>query len=372
MGHSSFGGGSLYSASSVSQQHVIYMQLYAWGPMFVLTFSVAILDEHTLLARLEIDASLLAALGTADADLVHDSTDPPISQNVHRIWAGSGGIVGSTDPLCLLIDDIIEMVVGRVCRVRAFQNLTTPHRRSFASLIQPPDVKLYQYQICPFCNITKSVLSHTEIDYTSVEVNPLTKAELKPWSGGYKKVPIALIDGCQINGSEEILNSILNTPYAQHTLKERWVNINNENDKGSEIMTIETFRQSENAQKWTRFAIDDLAALLYPNICSTLCDSYNAFGYVKNVDTFTSLQKVTIQSLGAVAMYIAAGKIKCELPCRVWRVRVWYLMYPFSICNSHCVTPITFLQQSEILQMKRSHLRKHSTSTNRKGYKMAN
>jgi microsomal prostaglandin-E synthase 2 len=164
-----------------------------------------------------------------------------------------------------------------------------------------------------------------------VEVNPLTKAELKPWSGDYKKVPIALIDGCQINGSEEILNSILNTPYAQHTLKERWGNNNNDDKKGSEIMTIETFRQSENAQKWTRFAIDDLAALLYPNICSTLSDSYNAFGYVTNVDTFTSLQKVTIQSLGAVAMYIAAGKIKCELLCRVWRVYVWYLMYLFNM-----------------------------------------
>lgn len=187
--------------------------------------------------------------------------------------------------------------------------------RSFASLIEPPDVKLYQYQICPFCNITKSVLSHTEIDHASVEVNPLTKAELKPWSGDYKKVPIALIDGCQINGSEEILNSILNTTYAQQMLKERWVN-NNDKDEG-EIMTMETFRKSNNAQKWLRFAIDDLAALLYPNICSTLSDSYNAFGYVKDVDTFSTFQKISIQSLGAVAMYIAAGKIKCESSIKV-------------------------------------------------------
>ena len=230
------------------------------------------------------------------------------------------------------------MVVGRVCIVRAFQNLTTPHRRSFASLIKPPDVKLYQYQICPFCNITKSVISHAEIDYTSVEVNPLTKAELKPWSGDYKKVPIALIDGCQANGSEEILNSILNTPFAQHMLKERWGNNKHENDKGSEIMTMETFRQSKNSQKWLRFAIDDLAALLYPNICSTLSDSYNAFGYVKDVDTFTSLQKITIQSLGAVAMYIAAGKIKCECYRRVWSSCV-VLMYPFQCIIHLCYPP---------------------------------
>ena len=45
----------------------------------------------------------------------------------------------------------------------------------------PPDVKLYQYHICPFCNITKSLLSYSKLDYDHIEVNPLTKAELKPW-----------------------------------------------------------------------------------------------------------------------------------------------------------------------------------------------
>jgi len=126
-----------------------------------------------------------------------------------------------------------------------------------------PDIKLYQYHICPFCNITKSLLSFTKLDYQTVEVNPLTKAELKPWSGEYKNVPIAIIDDKQINGSEEIINTILSMDVVQDILQKQYVNKNSSND----------FQQSDNAKKWTRFAIDDLAALLYPNICGTLGNS---------------------------------------------------------------------------------------------------
>jgi hypothetical protein len=75
---------------------------------------------------------------------------------------------------------------------------------------------------------------------------------------------------------------------------------------------MELFKNSENARRWFRFAADDLAALLYPNICGTLSDSCDAFSYVKNVDSFTTLQKVSIQYLGALAMYFAASKVKCE------------------------------------------------------------
>ncbi len=56
--------------------------------------------------------------------------------------------------------------------------------RLFSSLAEAsdsPHVKLYQYHICPFCNITKSLMAYSKLNYDPVEVNPLTKAELKPW-----------------------------------------------------------------------------------------------------------------------------------------------------------------------------------------------
>lgn len=172
------------------------------------------------------------------------------------------------------------------------------------------DIKLYTYHICPFCNITKSLLSYLKLDYKSVEVNPLTKAELKPWSEDYTKVPIALVNEQQVNGSAEIISSILESPHVQNILERRWAEENNDGNKNR--MTMQQFQTSQNAKKWLRFARDDLASILYPNICGSLSDSYDAFGYVKNVDSFSPLQKTSIQYLGALAMYFAASKVKCE------------------------------------------------------------
>ena len=47
--------------------------------------------------------------------------------------------------------------------------------------------------------------------YETVEVNPLNKREIKPWSGDYRKVPIAMVDGEQINDSPVITSRLLDT-----------------------------------------------------------------------------------------------------------------------------------------------------------------
>ena len=42
-----------------------------------------------------------------------------------------------------------------------------------------PEVMLYQYDVCPFCNKVQAFLDFHDVSYTAVEVNPLTKAEMK-------------------------------------------------------------------------------------------------------------------------------------------------------------------------------------------------
>lgn len=118
------------------------------------------------------------------------------------------------------------------------------------------------------------------------------------------------MDEGQVNGSDEIIDSILDSPHVQKILEARWAEEYINDDKNR--MNMQQFQKSKNAQKWIHFARDDLAGLLYPNICGSLSDSYEAFDYVKNVDSFSNWQKISIQSLGAVAMYFAASKIKCE------------------------------------------------------------
>jgi len=131
------------------------------------------------------------------------------------------------------------------------------------------------------------------------EVNPLSKAEIK-FSQEYRKVPIALINGEQVNGSKEINEALLKLPYVID-------NLSIKND-----IPLHDFVNSPTAQKWEIFARDELAPILYPNICRSVGESYRAFGYVDKVDEFSGMQKLLIRGVGSLAMFFAASKIKCE------------------------------------------------------------
>mmetsp|Transcript_8761 Transcript_8761/g.12401 ORF Transcript_8761/g.12401 Transcript_8761/m.12401 type:complete len:284 (+) Transcript_8761:79-930(+) len=168
----------------------------------------------------------------------------------------------------------------------------------------PLSFTLWQYKICPFCNKVKSLLAYADVDHNVIEVNPLTKSELKPWSGDYKKVPIAVLNDEQLNGSDKILDTLLENEQVISNLEEKWKNT-------EQTMTMSDFR-SNDAEKWMKYATDDLASLLYPNICRSLNDSFLAFSYVKNVDTFSPVQRITIRGAGSLAMYLAASKIKSK------------------------------------------------------------
>jgi len=181
-------------------------------------------------------------------------------------------------------------------------------KRALSSSPSASSLTLYQYAICPFCHKAKALLSYASIPHQIVEVNPLTKAELKSLDDQtHKKVPVAVIEDQQkqINGSNEILQHLLNDPKVQQSLSDKW--------NGDQEMTLETFRQGEHVERWWyRYADDELASLLYPNVCRTLTDSRAAFSYVKNVHNFSPLQKIMIHNLGALAMYFAASKIKSK------------------------------------------------------------
>jgi microsomal prostaglandin-E synthase 2 len=194
--------------------------------------------------------------------------------------------------------------------IRHYPNLSST-RRLFATApvssedtANAPTYNLYQYRICPFSNIAKAVLKYQKIPYRSIEVNPLTKAELK-FSKDYRKVPIVqsvtLAQNLdqpepsqpqQFNGTEEIL-----AYFASHR---RGVG---END--------DEFASSPSSQRWQDFAKSKLAPLLYPNLCRTLSSSFRAFDYVHAVDSpFTTAERYSIQYVGSLAMYFAASKIK--------------------------------------------------------------
>ena len=114
----------------------------------------------------------------------------------------------------------------------------------------PKKVTVYQYKICPFCCRVKAYLDYLKIPYETVEVNPLTKGELK-FSKDYKKVPIVVFDGVQVNDSSPILNHITDNLVVKDV-----------------AMKAGLF--TEDTEKWSEWSEKTLAVMLYPNITRSM------------------------------------------------------------------------------------------------------
>jgi microsomal prostaglandin-E synthase 2 len=157
------------------------------------------------------------------------------------------------------------------------------HSRRFAA----PSVQLYQYEICPFCCKVKAFLDWQKVPYSTVEVNPISKAEIKQFKP-YKKVPVAMIDGNQVLDSQKILTTVASALDAK---------------------IADTLEDPE-VLEWLSFADKELAVLLFPNITRSFSESFEAFGYISDVPTFSAGSKAANRLAGSVAMWLANGKLK--------------------------------------------------------------
>ena len=219
------------------------------------------------------------------------------------------------------------------------------------ALQYPPsnlNIQLYQYRICPFCNRVKTVLDYihnssqrtttresdntTLLSVQNIEVNPISKTEIKQFSKEYRKVPIATFqyissltpsDTSQpttttsktIFGSDEIIHHLLTEyPMIRTQLEQHWTQQHEQQPQSSSttpIMTYDTFVNHDTAKVWTAYATNELAVWLYPNMCRSYGDSFTAFQYIHEPTLpFSTFQRYMIQYIGALAMTFAANKIK--------------------------------------------------------------
>lgn len=155
-------------------------------------------------------------------------------------------------------------------------------------------VQVFQYEICPYCNKVKALLDLHRLPYETTEVNPLTKREIKEWSGGYRKVPIAKLAGEQINDSSLIAQAVMDRMSMAGVLSEP---------------DLAAFRSTK-ATEWAEWSDKELAVLLFPNITRSYSEAYEAFGYVMDVPHFSTVEKWSNQLIGSFFMWMAQGKIK--------------------------------------------------------------
>ena len=177
------------------------------------------------------------------------------------------------------------------CRVRLLgRGLPLRPLSSPAGSVDIGRVQIFQYDICPFCNKIKALLDLQRVKHEAIEVNPLTKSEIKSWSAGYRKVPIAMIDGEQVNDSPVIASMLF--------------------DRMKEAGIVSDDFCSPEALKWAEWSDSKLAVLLFPNITRSFGESYQAFSYVHAVQSFSLADKWSNQLIGSLFMWLAQGKIK--------------------------------------------------------------
>ncbi|KAL3639042.1 hypothetical protein CASFOL_016949 [Castilleja foliolosa] len=155
------------------------------------------------------------------------------------------------------------------------------------SKYRPNEVVLYQYEACPFCNKVKAFLDYYDIPYTIVEVNPISKKEIK-WSD-YKKVPILMVDGEQLVDSSEIINK-LRTKIQP--------------DKSTSSVA------EDEEKKWRGWVDSHLVHMLSPNIYRNTSEAIEAFDYITTHGNFSFTEKITAKYAGAAAMYFVSKKLK--------------------------------------------------------------
>lgn len=151
-----------------------------------------------------------------------------------------------------------------------------------------PDIVLYQFEVCPFCNKVRAYLDFHNIPYRVVEVDPLRKTQLAQFDASYRKVPIALVNGVQVNGSTDVINHIRDLPDSNLT------------------------PPSDLDRRWMVWVDDTFIHLIAPNIYRSASESLQTFNYIADNAKFSAWQRSTIRYAGAAAMYMIGRKLKTK------------------------------------------------------------
>ena len=146
-----------------------------------------------------------------------------------------------------------------------------------------PEVLLYQYDTCPFCNKVKAFLDLHNVAYRVVEVNPLTKKEAKAVTD-YKMVPFAFVDGAEVRESKSIIEHIAARLPADEV--------------------IAASDGSDEEARWSEWVDDKLVHILPANIYRTPSEALQAFDYISENSNIGGLgQQLMAKYSGAVIMY---------------------------------------------------------------------
>jgi microsomal prostaglandin-E synthase 2 len=197
------------------------------------------------------------------------------------------------------------------------------------------NLRLYQYQTCPYCCKVRAFLDFYGFSYEVVEVNPVTRSQIK-FANGYKKVPILttpLLEKPLVESSLviSILKTYLLHPkltmpnalecYPQHevvdpkTKKPRAIHPNKFYVMfGETLKTPEAIQNAREEREWREWVDEHFIHLISPNVYRTYSESLDTFHYFDQVveweRNFPWWERLLAIYMGATAMFMISKRLK--------------------------------------------------------------
>ncbi|KAK5968376.1 Prostaglandin E synthase 2 [Trichostrongylus colubriformis] len=202
-------------------------------------------------------------------------------------------------------------------------------------IVNPADnsglnLRLYQYQSCPFCCKVRAFLDYYGFSYEVVEVNPVTKTQMS-FSKDYKKVPVITSNEITFKESSLIISQL--TTYLKrpnrnlHEIGEMYPSIETVRDDGklvkicpnkyfimNEDLKAADLASEREERKWREWVDDHFIHLISPNIYRNLAESFETFEWFSKYgewnDNFSTWSRLLAKYMGAFIMWIIAKRLK--------------------------------------------------------------
>ncbi len=153
-------------------------------------------------------------------------------------------------------------------------------------------IRLYQFELCPFCHKVKAAMDAKGLAYEKVEVNPYTKKELPELAEGVpRKVPVVQYNGDTVQDSTAILE----------LLEDRFP------DRTPLRPSDEKLRaRTEEIEAWVD---EDLTQVLPTVIYGTWGEAVKAAQVTARTSNFGPVQNLMVRAGGSLIMHQIAKRI---------------------------------------------------------------